>query len=107
MANNTRPTSVIVHSPHAPKWLRHHDGTVAYRVPKSDQLRLLLSQTGPLVAPSANPQGMPPARTVIAARAYFGDAIEYYSDGGTVPEDVPASRIVRVLDDGSAEVLRH
>lgn len=101
-----RPTSVIVSSPHAPTWLRHVDGTVAYRVPKSPELRELLRITGPLVAPSANPQGLPPARNIDEACAYFGSEIDYYADGGDVPIDSSASRIVRVSTDGEVAIIR-
>lgn len=105
-SHSERPTSVIIDSPHAPSWLRHHDGTVAYRVPASPELRALLAETGPLVAPSANPQGLPPARTVQAAKAYFDDAVDYYTDGGEVPTGSPASRIIRVAPDGTIDVIR-
>lgn len=79
LSGGERPTSVIIDSPHAPEWLRHSDGTVAYRVPRSPELRALLAETGPLVAPSANPQGLPPARSVAEVREYFGDKIDYYA----------------------------
>lgn len=100
------PTTVIIDSPHAASWLRHADGSVGYRVPADPKLHLLLEQTGPLVAPSANPQGQAPARTVSEAREYFGDQIAWYEDGGEVPADQPPSRIVKVYADGSSERLR-
>lgn len=103
---SVEPNTVIVPSPSAPEWLRHADGTVAYRVPKNKELRELLRQTGPLVAPSANPQGLPPARTIDEARAYFGEAVRHYIDGGTVPIDTPPSRLLSVQPDGSMKRLR-
>jgi L-threonylcarbamoyladenylate synthase len=53
------PVSVIV--PVAgPEWAYLHRGTggIAFRVPKKPDLRELLRQTGPLVAPSANLAGV-------------------------------------------------
>lgn len=100
------PTTVIVDSPHAPAWLRHADGSVGYRVPKDPALHALLEKTGPLVAPSANPQGELPARTVSEARKYFGDKIAWYEDDGEVPADQPPSRIIKVHADGTTERLR-
>ncbi len=59
-----------------------HRGTnsLAFRMPKARWLRQLIAQTGPLVAPSANPEGLEPAKTIKEARAYFGDQVDgYYS----------------------------
>lgn len=104
--NADMPTTVIVDSPHAPAWLRHADGSVGYRVPQESKLHALLEQTGPLVAPSANPQGTPPARTIAEAKAYFGEQIAWYKDDGEVPADQPPSRIVKIRADGTTEQLR-
>lgn len=100
------PTSVIVYSLNAPDWIRHVDDTVAYRVPCNYELRQLLELTGPLVAPSANPEGGQPARNIQMAKDYFGKLVDIYVDGGEVPVDMPASRIIRLHDDGSIEQLR-
>lgn len=100
------PTTIIVDSPHAYTWLRHSDGSVGYRVPKSPELQAILHHTGPLVAPSANPQGEPPARTVDEAKAYFGDAIDCYLDGGDVPSSQAPSQIFKRGADGSLTRLR-
>lgn len=100
------PTTIIVDSPHAPLYLRHADGTVGYRVPTDENLRSLLIDTGPCVAPSANPQGLPPARNIAEARTYFGDKIDHYEDGGEVPIDQFPSRIIKVQNNGSIVKIR-
>lgn len=100
------PTSFLINGIGAPKWLLRENNELAYRVPQSLGFRQFLARTGPLIAPSANPQGMPPARTVEEARAYFGQAVDMYVDGGEVPADTPPSRLLRVHDDGSVERLR-
>ncbi len=78
------PISVILDCPRE-EFAHLHRGThaVAFRMPALPTLRALLSRTGPLVAPSANPEGCPPAATIAEARAYFGDAVDFYEDGGT------------------------
>ena len=49
-------------------YLLRHGDTLAFRLPDDDKLRALLHQTGPLVAPSANPEGLPPATTLARPR---------------------------------------
>ncbi len=70
---------------------RGHD-TIAFRLPDNEQLRELITIAGPLVAPSANPEGRPPATTTEEARAYFGSDAEFYVDGGTL-EGPPSTLI--------------
>ena len=76
----------------------------AFRVPAPAELRQLLGATGPLIAPSANPPGQPPATTVAEARAYFGDQIDLYVDGGR--REGSPSTVVRLGNNGETEVLR-
>ncbi len=98
-------TSVVIATNQAPHWIERGNGSVAYRLPEHTWLQSLLSQTGPLVAPSANPQGQPPARNVEQAIAYFGDDVDFYVDGGEVTDDTP-SRLLRMAADGRIERLR-
>lgn len=97
--------SVIMPARQAPAWLTRGNESVAYRLPEHDELRQLLRQTGPLIAPSANVQSQPPAMTVAEAMEYFGDAVDFYVDGGRVTEASP-SHLIRVLGDGHVERLR-
>jgi L-threonylcarbamoyladenylate synthase len=97
--------SIILPSPHGPVWLTRGNASIAYRVPADDGLRKLLEQTGPLIAPSANPEGEPPAMTIKQARAYFGDAVDFYVDGGEVASDAP-SKLWRLQPNGELERLR-
>lgn len=56
---------------------------LAFRLPKDHRkLRQLLQLVGPLVAPSANPQGKTPAADVDEAITYFVDTVDFYVDGG-------------------------
>ena len=88
----------------APLFVHRGVGSIAYRCPADPELRQLLSRTGPLVAPSANPESLPPARTIHDAQQYFGEHVAMYVDGGTIEDDVAPSRIV-TLDSGGQEVF--
>lgn len=101
-----QPASYLIESPGAPHWLLRENSSLAYRLPGLEWLRLVLAHTGPLIAPSANPEGLPPARTIEQAKQYFGDWIDLYVDGGEVSADMPPSRLVKVKADGSLVRLR-
>lgn len=85
------PYSIILPGMQAPKWITRENGSVAYRIPAHDDLRHLLKHTGPLIAPSANPEGAPPALTVQQAVDYFGDQIDMYVDSGEVADTRPST----------------
>ena len=82
------PVSVIL--PLAPraakKYAYLHRGTraLAFRVPADAALCTLLKKTGPLVAPSANPEGEPPAKSIKEAEKYFGAGADFYVDAGRI-----------------------
>lgn len=77
------PTSFIVPINRSDLYyLDRGTGTLAFRIPKQAWLQTFLKDSGPIIAPSANTEGNPPATTVAQARQYFGDAITYYIDGG-------------------------
>lgn len=101
-----RPTSVIVESPSAPNYLRREGSNLAYRIEREGVLKDIIHKVGPLVAPSANPEGLPVARSLAQAKDYFEDAVDLYIDGGQVPDDIAPSRIIRVNPDGSVDQLR-
>lgn len=98
------PTTVVVPC-NSRRWRYLHRGTqsLAFRVPDDPLLQELLAQTGPLVAPSANPEGLPPAETVEEAEEYFGAGVDAYMDGGV--RDGAPSKIIKLTDEGE-EILR-
>lgn len=100
------PTSVVVPATDEHEWLLRGGDSIAYRVVRDDFLKKVVQAVGPVIAPSANPEGMPPARTIEEAKAYFGDQVDVYIDGGTVPEEVQASQIVKVGRDSTVEIIR-
>lgn len=97
--------TIILPSPSAPTWVTRGTQTVAYRIPAESDLYTLLQLTGPLVAPSANPEGETPAMNIQEAIAYFGDAVDFYVDGGEVLETTP-SQLLRPNPDGTMTRLR-
>ena len=89
----------------AGRWEYIHRGskTVAFRLPDEPELMKLLMHVGPLVAPSANPEGLPPARTIDEARGYFGGKVDFCVDGGELLGE--PSTLVR-YEGGAFTVLR-
>ncbi|NTW15645.1 MAG: threonylcarbamoyl-AMP synthase [Candidatus Moranbacteria bacterium] len=85
------------------KHLHRGTGTIAFRVPEDPALHDFLVSAGPIIAPSANPSGLPPATTADEAEAYFGEDIDFLVDGGTL-RNAP-STIAR-LEGGRWTVLR-
>ena len=75
-------------------YLHRGTKTLAFRLPNNKEFADLLSQTGPLVAPSANTEGMSPAITNEEAKKYFGDQLDFYIDGGKI-ESSP-SRLIKI-----------
>lgn len=84
-------------------YLHRGTNTLAFRLPGNNDLRDLLYKSGPLVAPSANPQGQPPAESIEQAKEYFGDKVDFYQDGGLL-KSLP-STIISLLN-GKFNVVR-
>ncbi|MFH1454922.1 MAG: L-threonylcarbamoyladenylate synthase [bacterium] len=78
-------------------------GTLAFRLPKKKDLIKIIKETGPIVAPSANPEGATPANNISEARIYFDDRIDFYVDGGEIYSE--SSTLVKI-DGEKIEVLR-
>ncbi len=99
--------SIIVSAPESVNLHYLHKGTggVAFRVPDDSELRELLEETGPLVAPSANPEGLSPAKNIKEAMEYFGDAVDFYQDRGECTNEKP-SKIIRVNESFDVEIIR-
>lgn len=100
------PGSVSVVIPCGPELEYLHQGvqSLAVRIPDDSALHALLLQTGPLLTSSANEPGEPVAHTIAEARAYFGDQVDFYIDGGNLAGR-PPSTVIRIVDD-AIEVLR-
>lgn len=86
------------------EYLHRGTNTLAFRMPIDEDLRLFLTLTGPIIAPSANIEGMPVSKNINEAKDYFGDNVDLYVDGGEMVRD--PSRVIRLYPDGSVSVLR-
>ncbi len=67
------------------KYIHRGSSGIAFRMigPVNRNLFSIINSVGPIVAPSANPQGLDPATCIHKAYKYFGDKIDAYLDGGT------------------------
>lgn len=101
----TEAISIILDCPDDSfEYLHRGTKTLAFRLPASKELRALLPETGPLIAPSANPEGLPPAKNISEAQKYFGDSVDFYLDGGEINNK--HSKLIKLNPDGSMVVLR-
>jgi len=75
-----------------------HRGTnaLAFRIPNDQELLNLLKQTGPIIAPSANPEGESPSQTIEEAKKYFAQGVDFYLDGGVLNN--PPSTLIQIKD---------
>jgi L-threonylcarbamoyladenylate synthase len=77
---------------------------LSFRWPKNKFLTELIKETGPLVAPSANPEGSPSASTITEAKKYFGDQIDFYWPARQRLNGQPSTLIS--LKNGKIKLLR-
>lgn len=87
------------------KFVYLHRGTksLAFRLPRLLWLRRFLIKTGPLVAPSANPEGLSPAETIAEAKKYFGKKIDFYLNAGRMTGK--PSKLIKISN-GKINILR-
>ena len=85
-------------------YLHRESKTLAFRLPDNKALTDLIAQTGPLVAPSANLEGMSPATTIDEAKNYFGNSIDFYVDEGKI-ESTP-SRLIKIENNEIIELRK-
>lgn len=67
------------------KYIHRGSNSIAFRMvgPVNRNLFSIIESVGPIVAPSANPQGLIPATCIHKAHKYFGTTVDVYLDGGT------------------------
>ncbi len=77
-------------------------GTIGVRLPDDEAVRAFVRACGgALTATSANPSGMPPARSANEVEDYFGGEIDLIVDGGLARSEEP-STVVDISDEHSA-----
>ena len=100
------PLSLVLRAlPGLPDALVNEDQGVSIRVSPNTEASSLAQEFGsPITATSANPSGRPPAKTVLEAQQYFGDAVGVYIDGGPARGGLPST--VAEVRDGSLVIHR-
>jgi len=98
-------TLVLPAAPGVTRCLLGTTGGVGLRC-SSDPIcgRLLRAFGRPLTSTSANPSGLPPAKSAPEARSYFGDRVAAYVDGG--PRRASSVSTVVEFRDGCAYLRR-
>ena len=98
------PVSVILPCPLKKfEYLHRGQNTLAFRLPKKKALIKILKKTGPLVAPSANPENLLPAQNIKEAKKYFGGNVDFYLKG-TGSKNKP-STIIKIIGNNT-EIIR-
>ncbi|GIW41715.1 MAG: hypothetical protein KatS3mg076_2292 [Candidatus Binatia bacterium] len=107
-------TLVLPARPHVSPLLTAGSGTIGVRWSSHALATSIVEALGaPLTTPSANPSGEPPPVRIEEARAYFGEAVDRYVDGGTLAGGSPSTVVdpgppLRILRPGAVaeEALR-
>ena len=85
-------------------WISRSSGYIAFRLVKDGFIKNFLKAYGrPLVAPSANWEGFPPAKDIFQAFLYFGNSVAVYYDGGIL-KGAPSALVK--LEGGKLYLLR-
>lgn len=84
-------------------YLHRGKNSLAFRMPQKKDLLKVIKKTGPIIAPSANPEDQAPATSIIEAKQYFGKNVDYYLDEG--PLEAVASTLIDLQND-QIKILR-
>jgi|SRR3989344_6543113 len=79
------------------EYLHRGGKSLAFRIisPRNKNLFKLIKNAGPLVAPSANPEGKKPAKNILEAKKYFSTEVDMYISVGT--RNAKPSTIISLL----------
>jgi L-threonylcarbamoyladenylate synthase len=100
-----RAISIILDCPDEKlTYLHRGTKTLAFRIPAPKALRDLLLKVGPLIAPSANAEALPPPQNIDEAKKYFSNLVDLYINAGTIKNK--ASKLIKLHKDGSIDILR-
>lgn len=104
------PVSVVLPCPSKDFFYLHRGKkTLAFRLPKDRTLVRILKETGPLIAPSANLEGMVPAESIGQAKKYFGNKVDFYNGKKTIKGQASTlieikNRKINILRQGKTEI---
>lgn len=97
--------SVVVDAANVASYLKQNREALPVRIPSPVALRHLLEKTGPLMTTSANAPKQPTSTSIRMAIDYFGEASDFYLDGGDL-SGRPPSTIVGFDKDNTLTVFR-
>lgn len=99
-----KPTTwLVAASSLVPCWITGKHTKIAVRITRHPICKQLCDLTGyPIVSTSANMSDQPPARSLLKARQYFSDMVDYYVGGDIQGYDKPSE--IRDID--TDEVIR-
>ena len=86
------------------KYLHRGTKSIAFRFPVKKSLLEIIKATGPLVAPSANPESLKPAENITQAKKYFQNNVDFYLSGEKSKSK--SSTLIKINKNGEVEVLR-
>jgi len=96
------PVTVILRLAEGEAREYHHlhrgTGEMTFRLPDNMYLQDIIKQVGPIIAPSANPEGKPPARTIDEIKNYFGEHVDIYLDDHDHPLENEPSTIIKIKE---------
>lgn len=98
------PLSIVIPTGLNLGYLHRGKQSLALRIPNDTKLLDLLKKTGPLATTSANLPSKEPASNITDAQKIFGEAVDFYVDGGDLSGREP-STVIQIVDD-AIEVLR-
>lgn len=94
------PVSIIFDCPRTEmEYLHRGNYSLAVRLPNQPWLRTLVNKTGPLIATSANPSGVPTSKSIKEIKKQL-PGLDFYIEGET--SDTP-SKLVKISNDGSMQ----
>lgn len=80
------------------EYLHRGTGELTFRLPKNLQLKNIIDAVGPILAPSANPEGLTPAESVQDIKKYFDTTVDVYLDPSDTPYSGKPSTIIKIKD---------
>lgn len=86
------------------EYLHRGLNSLAFRIPKEGVIVNLLNKIPAVIAPSANPENLPPAKNIEEAFKYFKENIDLYFTGDKPKSEKP-STIVKI-ENGKPIILR-
>ncbi|MEI8338175.1 MAG: L-threonylcarbamoyladenylate synthase [bacterium] len=87
------------------EYLHRGTNSLCFRLPKTQFIADILKKTGPLVAPSANPQGKVPAKNITEAKKYFENRVDFFVSGRK-PNPSPSTILGYISGEKKFELVR-